>query len=92
MPKLNIEHPHSLPVDEVHKRLQALSDRLSQKYGIEATWVSAREANIKRTGASGKITVEDTKVRVFLDLSFALSPLKGKVEERIKRELAESLA
>ena len=91
MPKLNIEHPHSLPLDEVKKRLQALADRLSAKYGIEAKWLSDREASVKRTGVSGKITCSDNKVSVFLDLNFALTPLKGKVENRVKKELAEIL-
>ena len=92
MPKLNIEHPHSLPLDEVKKRLQALADRLSAKYGIEAKWLSDREASVKRTGVTGKITCTDEKVTVFLDLNFALTPLKGKVENRVKQELANVLA
>ena len=92
MPKLNIEHPHTLPLDEVKKRLQALADRLSAKYGITANWVSDREANVKRTGVTGKITCTDDKVTVSLDLNFALSPLKGKVENRVKQELASCLA
>src|SRR5579862_1591539 len=92
MPKLTIEQPHALPIDEVKKRLQALADRLSAKYGIEARWVSDREAAVKRTGVTGKITCTESKVTVFLDLSFALTPLKGKVENRVKQELVAALA
>jgi putative polyhydroxyalkanoate system protein len=92
MPKLTIEQAHALPLDEVKKRLQALADRLSAKYGIEARWVSDREAAVKRTGVSGKITCTDSKVTVFLDLNFALTPLKGKVENRVKQELVAALA
>ncbi len=92
MPKLNIEQAHSLPLDEVKKRLQALADRLSAKYGIEARWVSETEAAVKRTGVSGKITCSADKVAVFLDLSMMLTPLKGKVENRVRTELANCLA
>ncbi len=92
MPKLNIEQAHTLPLDEVKKRLQDLADRLSAKYGIEARWVSDREASVKRTGVSGKITCSETKVTVFLDLSFVLTPLKDKVENRVREELRKSLA
>lgn len=93
MPKLNIEHPHSLPLDEVKKRLQALADRLSTKYGIEATWISPTEANVKRSpGVTGKITCTDSKVTVFLDLSFVLSPLKEKIDNRVRKELEGCLA
>jgi putative polyhydroxyalkanoate system protein len=92
MPKLTIEQPHALPLDELKRRLQALADRLSAKYGIDARWTSEREAAVKRTGVSGKITLGDDKVTVFLDLNFALTPLKGKVENRIKQELQQTLA
>ena len=92
MAKLNIEQAHSLPVDEVKKRLQTLADRLSEKYGISAKWVSEREAEIKRTGVSGKFTCSDSLVTVFLDLSFMLNPLKEKIENRVKTELKSCLA
>jgi putative polyhydroxyalkanoate system protein len=92
MAKLNIEQAHSLPVEEVKKRLQTLADRLSEKYGINAKWTSEREAEVKRTGVTGKISCTDSKVTVFLDLSFVLSPLKDKIENRVKNELQTCLA
>jgi len=92
MAKLNIEQTHSLPLDEVKKRLQELADRLAAKYGIDARWTSEREAALKRTGVSGTIKVGDDKVAVLLDLSFALLPLKSKIQERIERELKSALA
>jgi putative polyhydroxyalkanoate system protein len=92
MAKVTIEQPHSLALEEVKKRLQEVADRLSAKYGIDARWTSEREASLKRTGVSGKINILDDKVSVLLDLSFALIPVKGKIEERIKRELTAALA
>jgi putative polyhydroxyalkanoate system protein len=92
MAKVSIEQAHALQIDEVKKRLQELADRLSAKYGIDAKWTSDREASLKRTGVTGKITVADDKVSVLLDLSFALLPIKGKIEDRIKRELSAALA
>ena len=92
MAKLSIEQAHALPIDEVKRRLQELADRLSAKYGIDAKWLNDREASLKRTGVSGTITVGDNKVAVLLDLSFALLPMKGKIQERIARELKSALA
>lgn len=91
MAKLSIEQSHALPLDEVKKRLQGLADRLSEKYGINARWTSDREADIKRTGVTGKITCTDAKVTVFLDLSFMLNPLKEKIENRVRTELKTAL-
>jgi len=92
MAKLNIEQAHALPIDEVKRRLQELADRLSAKYGIDAKWTSDREASLKRTGVSGTIKLLEDKVSVLLDLSFALLPMKGKIQERIARELKSALA
>ena len=92
MAKLNIEQAHALPIDEVKKRLQELADRLSAKYGIDAKWTGEREASLKRTGVSGTIKIAEDKVAVLLDLSFALIPMKGKIQERIARELKSALA
>ncbi len=91
MPKVRIEHAHSLPLPEVRQRLQGLADKLSEKYGIEAKWISEREADVKRTGVTGKILIAEDKVTVALDLSFVLSPLKEKVETRVREQLAKSL-
>ena len=92
MAKLSIEQAHALPIDEVKKRLQELADRLSAKYGIDAKWTSDREASLKRTGVSGIIKVGEDKVAVLLDLSFALIPMKGRIQERIAKELKSCLA
>jgi len=92
MAKLNIEQAHTLPIEEVKKRLQELADRLSAKYGIDAKWTNDREATLKRTGVSGIIKVAEDKVAVLLDLSFALFPMKGKIQERIAQELKSCLA
>jgi putative polyhydroxyalkanoate system protein len=92
MAKLNIEQAHALPIEEVKKRLQLLADRLAAKYGIEAKWTSEREAALKRTGVSGKIVCHPDKVTVALDLNFMLSPLKEKIENRVRSELQTALA
>jgi putative polyhydroxyalkanoate system protein len=92
MAKLSIEQTHKLPHEEVRKRLEDLAARLSEKYGIDARWTSEREATVKRTGVSGTIQCGEGKVTVTLDLSFALLPLKGKIDERIRKELATTLA
>jgi putative polyhydroxyalkanoate system protein len=92
MPKLHIEHPHSLEPAEVKQRLDSLSARLAQKYGIDAQWKSDTEATFKRTGASGTIRCHPDKVAIDVDLSFALTPMKGQVESRIRDELSRALA
>jgi putative polyhydroxyalkanoate system protein len=92
MPKFTVERSHSLTIDEAKQRLQALSDKLASKYGLTSSWKSATEAEVKGTGASGKITCAADKVSIMIDLSFALTPLKSKIEDKVKRELESALA
>ena len=92
MPKLNIERAHQLGAEEARKRLDALATKLSEKYGLKSTWTTPTSADVKGTGASGKITCAADKVTVFIDLSFALTPLKGKIEEKVTKELEMALA
>jgi putative polyhydroxyalkanoate system protein len=92
MPKLEIQQSHNLPLAEVKQRLQDLQNKMAEKYGISGTWISEREASVKRTCVTGKITCDENNVRIFLDLSFALAPLKGKIEDRIRQALRDTLA
>ncbi|MSP59270.1 MAG: hypothetical protein EXR72_02830 [Myxococcales bacterium] len=92
MPKLTIEKKHALPADVVRQRLDALNARLAEKYGIAAVWKSSTEATFKRTGASGTISCRDDRVVIHLDLSFVLSGLRERIENRIRRELESALA
>jgi len=87
MPKLSIQHPHKLPAAEARKKLEKLSADLSDKYGLKSHWTSDTEARVERTGATGHIRIQPEAVVVDLDLSFALSPLKGTIETRVRDEL-----
>lgn len=92
MAKLTIEQPHGLSMEEAKRRLTTLSDRLASKYGLDARWLSDCEAQIKTTGVTARLTCSEGMVRVLMDLSFALFPVKGKIEERLRRELKETLS
>ena len=92
MAKLKIEQNHELEPAEAKRRLTELQARLAQKYGIEGKWVSDSEAHIARTGAKGTIKNEPGRVTVELDLNFLLSPMKEKIENRVRQELVTALA
>jgi putative polyhydroxyalkanoate system protein len=87
MPKLEINQPHSVTAQEARQKLDGLSKELGEKYGLTSSWTSDTQAKVERTGASGTITIEPNNVKIFLDLSFAMTPLKGTIEKRIKDEL-----
>lgn len=92
MPKVDIEQAHSVTAEDAKKKLDALSKDLSDKYGLAVKWLSDTHAKIERTGVTGAIKIEAQRVLVNLDLSFALTPLKGKIETRIREELQKLFA
>jgi len=87
MAKLQISQSHNLTAAEAHDRIDKLSKDLGEKYGLTSSWVNDTEAKVERTGAKGTIKILTNLINVELDLSFAMSPLKGTIEKRIKEEL-----
>ena len=87
MPKLEITQSHTGTAEEAKTKLETLAKELSDKYGLSSKWLSDTEAKVERTGATGAIKIEPKHVKVSLDLSFVLSPMKSKIEEKIKDEL-----
>ena len=91
MPKIHIEHPHSLETADVHKKMDEALKGLAAKHDIKITWKDERNVNLKSSGLKGNAEIKDSSVVVDLDLSFVLAPLKGKIEERLRSKLAKEL-
>lgn len=87
MGKLQISQSHNCTAEEARQRIDKLNKDLGDKYGLTSKWASDTEAKVERTGAKGSIKVAPNQILVDLDLSFAMSPLKGTIEKRIKEEL-----
>lgn len=87
MAKLQISQSHNVTVAEAHQRIDALNKDLGEKYGLTSRWVNETEATVERTGAKGTIKILANLITIELDLSFAMSPLKGTIEKRIKEVL-----
>lgn len=92
MPKVNIQQAHSVPAADAKKKLDTLSQDLADKYGITVKWLSETAAKVERSGVSGDIKIEAQRILVDLDLSFALTPLKGKIDSRIRDEMQKLFA
>jgi putative polyhydroxyalkanoate system protein len=87
VPNIDIVQSHSVTPEEARRRLERFATLLAEKYKLDPTWVSPTRATIERAGAHGTLEIEPTQVRVQLSLPLPLAPLKGKAEERIRREL-----
>ncbi len=87
MPKINLSRNHSLPPAVIKQRISDLGSKLQEKYQAKTSWADDKTLNVKGPGVDGKLVIGGDKVDVNLDLGFMLSPLKGKIEETLGREL-----
>jgi len=87
MPKINLSRNHSLEPAVIKERISKLGEKLQEKYQAKTSWADDRTLNVKGTGVEGKLIISANKVDVNLDLGFMLTPLKGKIEETLGREL-----
>lgn len=86
MSKILVERQHSLGREGARDQAQRLAERLAEQYDVSYHW-KGDTLEFRRTGATGSIAVDETKVRVSLKLGLLLSPLSG----TIKREIEEAL-
>ncbi len=91
MSEIKIDRPHKLGTAEARKRVDALEPKLKEKYGVSLEW-KGNVANVKGTGVSGTLAVEDTKVAVNVKLGLLLRPLAGKIKEGLEHQVNKALA
>lgn len=92
MPSIQITKTHQLPLPTVKKQIDLLNKDLGEKYEIKTSWLSDTKAKVERAGVKGEINISENQVAIHLDLSFALTPFKGKIETQIKEELERLLS
>jgi putative polyhydroxyalkanoate system protein len=92
MPSIDITQRINVPPEEARQRLEGFQTEIEERFGLVPEWTSPTEARVSRTGASGKLRIDPTRILVHIDLSFALTPLRGRIESEIRRRLAELFA
>jgi putative polyhydroxyalkanoate system protein len=86
MASISIRRRHKLD----HKRAKAAATKiardLNKRFGLEYQW-NGDTVEFERPGASGTLQVAKGEVRLDVELSFLLYPLKGPIEQAINKEL-----
>jgi putative polyhydroxyalkanoate system protein len=91
MPKIDIHQPHQLPIADARSRVDRVASRMREKFAMESRW-DGDTLTFTRAGVKGTIAVGATSVDVHAELGMMLAPLKGMVEQEIRRKLEEQLA
>lgn len=91
MPSIDIHRTHHLPLPEARAVVEKVAARMHEKFDLEGRW-QGDTLHFSRPGVNGRIAVSDDAIRVHAELGLLLAPLKGMVEQEIRRKLDEHFA
>ncbi len=91
MATIDIRRSHPLEKDVAKRRAESLAKGMEEKLGIRWHWegdkISFDAPSGAAKGATGKVHVDPTEVRVEVDLPFLLRAVKGTIESKVKQKL-----
>ena len=91
MAKIHIKQAHALPREEARARVEEIARDLREQLDADYTW-EGDSLRFKRSGASGSIDVSDDQIELNVTLGMLLSPLKGKIEDTVRKQMHVALA
>ena len=63
MSKIDIRHPHSLPMTKARKAVQEVADKLDTKFGMQSRW-EGDTLHFQRSGIDGHIALEKDQLHL----------------------------
>lgn len=86
MPTISITRAHKLAHAEARAAAEKIARDLNKRFDLAYEW-DGDEVSFARPGLSGSMHVGKSAVRLEVQLSFLLTPLKGPIEREIHSEL-----
>lgn len=90
MARIIVERTHTLGRAAARLKAEQLAAKLASAYGVSCEW-QGDVLEVRRSGADGRIEVEDDRVSVLLNLGALLSPMSSAVQAQIERALDKAL-
>ncbi|MCP9340048.1 MULTISPECIES: polyhydroxyalkanoic acid system family protein [Stutzerimonas] len=91
MARIIVERNHSLGRDAAREKAEQLAAKLERDFGVRCEW-KGDVLEVRRSGADGRIEVEEDRVRVLLNLGLLMSAMGASVQAQIERALDKALA
>ena len=89
MPSIDIRRPHRLSATDAHAVIDQVATRMREKFQVQTQWQNDTTLSFERAGISGKIAITPDEIHVSAQLGMLFSPLKGMIEQEIRRKLDE---
>lgn len=91
MASIRISREHTLGVAKAKKAVDKVAKKIKERFDINAEW-DKHTLKFARPGVTGEIVVSADEVKVSADISFLLLPIKGAIEEEIRRFLEKEFS
>jgi putative polyhydroxyalkanoate system protein len=91
MASIDIRRPHRLSQSEAHTVIDKVAARMREKFEVQTQWHGDTLA-FERPGINGQIAIGGDEIHVSARLGLLFSPLKGMIEQEIRRKLDEHFA
>lgn len=91
MSLIHIQRQHHLRREQVKEHINGLAETLKERLDADYQWQDDT-LTFKRTGASGRILIDDQQIDVRIKLSVLLKPFRSTVEQAVQDYLDEHLA
>ena len=92
MPKFSVQKAHGQDIEQAKVKVKAMVAEFCESYArivSQVDWAAdGRSAQATGKGFKADFVVDDWSVRVNVDLSLFATPLRGKVESKIREQLA----
>ena len=91
MSNIHMKYKHALGPQETRDRVEEIAKELKREYKIDYAWKGDRLL-FRRSGAAGNLDLRDGLIELDINLGLVLSPLKGKIEQAIKQNIAAKMS
>jgi putative polyhydroxyalkanoate system protein len=86
MPNITIKRRHKLDPKHARAAAQKIAKDLNKRYGLIYQW-DGDDVTFDGIGVSGNMQVGKSQIKLDVQLSFLLAPLKGPIEREINKQL-----
>ena len=86
MPTISIHRRHTLSHAKAKAAAEEIARDLNKRFDLAYEW-DRNDVSFERPGLSGNMHVGKNVVRLDVQLSFLLTPLKGPIEREIHKQL-----
>jgi len=83
MSDIELVRPFSLPIAVAKGRVQKTAEELADEYDLRSQW-HGNTLRFDRSGLHGEIHVTNSEIRLHVNLSLLLKPLKARLITRIE--------